>query len=754
MVKRRPQLRPDELNQLKWALGSALAALSAWTVFFLEIEAAPWVLAVTLAAVAVVVWPRLPAKVPSWVHRFAFPVIVAFFAYDLYAHRQPLPSMVKLELMLLLYRLLSYRRRRDDLQLILLGLFLVMVTGVLTVSPLFAVQILAFTACALAFLLLTTLADSAQVAAVPPQVNPDGRPQPPAWAMDIRWWELLGRVRAATDWRVIILGGLLFGGVVAMSAVLFLSIPRFEIGSSLFLDRLIKKKTKTGFSESIRFGEVTNIQEDSGVAMTVDVSDPSLIPGVPYWRMVVLDEYRDGGFKMSMELAGELMRRRHDRRPRVVGDRSYRTREDEIWRFYYEPGVSRYIPMGGAFYDLTFSRPVTYDFSYALRMMALTTEPVDLLGFQIKGLDMSAVIPDLEFAGREGGKVVSTRRLPDFRRMTVEAEEQEKIKAMIATFSGQDVSSAEEFARRACAWLWERHSYSMESRLSPGPTDPLVRWLESRGPGHCEFFAGAFALMANAAGHPVRLVTGFKGGSWNSFSNSLIVRHAHAHAWCEIWNGRDAWIRVDPTPGSSSAVGEPSKEIAAAERLGRLVDRGWVARLESLRVFWYRRVVNFDQSTQVEMASEAKKGFEELFSWIKLKSKEVLERGRAWIDRPWSSTRSVTVLGSIAGVALVIWLLIRFRRIWGWRAFAGWGSRSHGDPVRAEAGRWLVRLRPLNEVAAGEAEFTHVLRDLERLRFGPKVSGFKAVEVFNRARRSMTRMKGRAASRRTVVTHG
>jgi len=52
---------------------------------------------------------------------------------------------VRLDILLLLYRGSTYRQRRDDLQVIVLGLFLIVVAGVLTVSLTFAVQILAFT---------------------------------------------------------------------------------------------------------------------------------------------------------------------------------------------------------------------------------------------------------------------------------------------------------------------------------------------------------------------------------------------------------------------------------------------------------------------------------------------------------------------------------------------------------------------------------------------------------------------------------
>ncbi|OYV02227.1 MAG: transglutaminase, partial [Verrucomicrobiales bacterium VVV1] len=160
---RRPQLGLDELRQLNWLLGGALILLSVWTVFYLEIDA--WILmGLTTAAVgAGLVWPAWPARVPRIVHTLAFPFIVAFFLGDLWLKGEVLPAMVRLDILLLLYRGSTYRQRRDDLQVIVLGLFLIVVAGVLTVSLTFAVQILAFTGCALAFLLVITLTDSVEL---------------------------------------------------------------------------------------------------------------------------------------------------------------------------------------------------------------------------------------------------------------------------------------------------------------------------------------------------------------------------------------------------------------------------------------------------------------------------------------------------------------------------------------------------------------------------------------------------------------
>src|SRR5690606_10210827 len=147
-------------------------------------------------------------------------------------------------------------------------------------------------------------------------------------------------------------------------------------------------------------------------------------------------------------------------------------------------------------------------------------------------------------------------------------------------------------------------SYALQTAVPSGEGDLFLRWLNSNAPGHCELFAGSFVLLARAAGHPARVVTGFKGGTWNGFENYYMVRNRDAHAWVEMLDATGTeWIRVDPTPGAEAAA-----RAAADDPLfgGRLLDRTLGAYLDSLRVLWYRRIVNFDQDTQAELASQVK----------------------------------------------------------------------------------------------------------------------------------------------------
>jgi len=485
MEKKRPQLSLDELHQLKWLLGGALALLSSWSVLYLDVDAWTLMLAATVLVPVMLVRPDWAARWPAWAHWLAFPAIVLFFAGDLYKTGEVLPALVRLDLLLLLYRGTSLRQRRDDLQLILLGLFLVIVAGVLTVSLVFAAQILAFTACALVLLLVITMVDAKGPGA--------GANVVPAWTR-VRWRRLFSRMRAVTDWRVVTLGVGLFAGVVGVSALLFTLMPRFELANSLFLDRLITRWTHTGFSDTIHFGDATDIQQDTSVALRVEVAGRAQLPANPYWRMVVLDEYRDGEFRVSKAL-------RNAARYNYTNEsfaRGGEGRGADVWTLYLEPGVSRYLPLTGGFGLLRLGAPTDFRFNHETRVVALRNDPATMVAYRITGMRTEDALPAAVGEERAG-----------MLKLALGDGDRAALQKFADEITGGAQLDTAEFARRATALLAKRHDYSLQMQLPPGAGDPLVRWLGSHASGHCELFAGALALLARVEGHPARVVAGF-----------------------------------------------------------------------------------------------------------------------------------------------------------------------------------------------------------------------------------------------------
>ena len=742
---KRPQLTVEELHQVKWLLGGGLTLLAVWSVFYMDVEAWSLMAVTTVTTSVALVWPRLPARVPALVHTLAFPAIVAFFAGDLWVTAEVLPAMVRLGILLLLYRGLSYRQRRDDLQVIVMGLFLIIVAGVLTVSLLFAVQLLVYTGCALAFLLVITLTDAAEGAAKP---GPHQAGELPGWAAHADWGRLFRRLREVADWRVVTLGAALFAGVVAVSALLFLAIPRFQLENSLFLDRYISKKARSGFSDTIKFGDVTEIQQDTSVALSVDVSDRGQIPASPYWRMLVLDEYRDGTFRFSPGLRRvALGNERTDSALR--GDARPRLGESTFWTFYLESGVSRYLPLLGQFERVQFREPQNFRFAGELNVLALRDEPVSMTAYRVEGLDTGVTLRDPAFAKRwrERDAAGLARTVMQYRVGAGEADRAQLVQITAEIAAGAGKLPAEEFARRAEDWLRKNHSYSLAPRVPGGEGDPLVRWLTSHETGHCELFAGSLVLLARTAGFPARLVTGFRGGSWNAFSNNFTIRNSDAHAWAEIFDeAAGAWRRADALGVVGSAQGgEVKGEAALASRL----DRSWAARFDSLRVFWYRRIVNFDQRSQVETLRAVKAATQTTGAVFRRSLESLNASLKAWFAGPWDGARLIKVAATVAAVAGFVWWWWTQGRVWlrgRWR----WRGGARGDPVREAAGRWLGELAACRGPGAGGRtagdagpDVAAVVAELQRVRFGPRETWAEPAGVFRRARQTL-----RAARRR------
>ena len=717
MVKKRPQLELDELRRLKWGLGGVLALIAISSLFYLEIDAfALMAVSIVLVPLALLK-PAWPARIPALAHKLAFPVVVAFSIYDFYAHGEYLSTLVRLDVLLLLYRACSYRKRRDDLQLIVLGLFLIVMAGVITVSLAFAVQIIAFVACALMLLLLVTLVDGMEAdgAALPEKAG-----AVPAWAYG-GWFRLFRRLRETCDWRVFALGSMLFAGLVALSAVLFMAIPRFQLESGLFLDRLITKKTTTGFTDTMKFGDVTDIQQDNSVVLRIEASDRSRVPETLYWRMLVLDEYRDGTFQMSAAMKTGAFKR-EETAMRVNGTEPFKRDAALFWTFYLESGVSRYLPLTGGFRRLTFTEPQMFRSSPALQLVMLSRDPVSMKAYRVEGMNTSDRLVD----GGFGHPLQVAGRLPDMSEVGVGEGDRAILAKVVNEITGGSVLAPEEFARATMIWLTKRHGYSLKSDLPKGEGDPLVRWLSSKEPGHCELFAGAFTLIARTAGHPTRVVAGFMGGAWNE--DYLIVRNSDAHAWCELYDGRGSWLRFDPTnDGPRLAAGNQS---TAGELTNlRTVQSSWLSRFDRLRMLWYRRIVNFDHADQLELVRAIKAAAEDSTRGLRAWTTYWAGAFREWISQPWDMRRWGSVAGVCALVGLAGYGLFRFTPGWlaRWRRVRG----KDIDPVRRKAGRWLLRL---DQVVLTRDAAT-VRDSLCRLRYGRRETWPDPEQIFMSARK-------------------
>ena len=741
------KLTVEELLELKWLMGGLLVLLSLWCLWNLDLGVHFLLFAGVALGVATLAGPRKVAALPDGLWKVAGPLLLVLIGTDfaLNVAGNFLGPLVRMVILLLMYRLVAPRRRREDLQLVLLCLFCLVISGVMTVSLLFALQILIFTPLAMALLFVICLLD----------YSADGAVRLAEWQR-FRWRRLLRRVATVLDMRVLLLGTGLFLFVVAVSALVFVSIPRFNLDQALpYLQ--VSGQARSGFTDTVQLGAVSDIKEDTSVALRIDVPSLDAMESSPYWRMLVLDKYSDGLFRMSQTLRSTEFRsyRRVRRLTPPDAQRVRMVSENRKWTFYLEGGVSRYLPLPAAYGAMRFQTPEELELLPQMGVVGLESVRQSVFSYQLENIGWRNRIPAArrtlrQFSDGTGAVVSDTGGVPSpespespaeypktTRELPLDPEETAYLEEINAGLAETDGAAA--YSRRLTDYLWENYQYSLSPSDTAGPGDNVVNWLREGRRGHCEYFAGAFILLAREAGYPARMVVGFAGGAWNSVEEYFVVRHSNAHAWVEIFDAEAGeWLRVDPTPGSGSS--DPS----FSARGGMEFETGWGAWVDSLRIQWYRRVVNFDESDQEDLLQTAGAAWEAFAEGLKAQVRGIAGRLKAWLQAPFERENlwfGLGWLGALAGVFL----------LWRWRL--GWMDglrdllcrRRTLDPVRRQAGVWLRRLRDA-EGPVGCSESEAVLAGLREVRYGPSPDAEHARRLFRRARHVLraSRKAGRA----------
>ncbi len=216
-----------------------------------------------------------------------------------------------------------------------------------------------------------------------------------------------------------------------------------------------------------------------------------------------------------------------------------------------------------------------------------------------------------------------------------------------------------------------RYLYSIERQPRDRAIDPLEDFVTRHPVGHCEYFAGALVMMLRSQGIPARMAIGFKGGEWNPLGMYYQVQQLHAHAWVEVYLGKEdippgefsddetpaaAWLVLDPTAGA-----QESDSAAQGESL--------LARfrhyLDYTQVLWINYVAGLNSKRQRQgiydpLAQGAEAAVENVISpevWqerVRIVNNSHLGTFWQWYRRHWFSWRGGLVA---AGFSLVVILL-------------------------------------------------------------------------------------------------
>lgn len=173
--------------------------------------------------------------------------------------------------------------------------------------------------------------------------------------------------------------------------------------------------------------------------------------------------------------------------------------------------------------------------------------------------------------------------------------------------------------------------YTLDPPPIPAGTEPIGHFLLETKRGHCEYFASALAVMCQLKGIPARVVSGYRTGDYNSVGDFYVIRNSDAHAWVEAYVPDHDWVTLD---GTAPGMGP--------RRSG---NRAWLhvrRYLDYLQFRWSDLVLSYDD----DMRQATLESFEE------------------WLRRPTRDQRSV--IGAVAAFV---------KELFGWRLQLTWSER-------------------------------------------------------------------------------
>ncbi len=341
---------------------------------------------------------------------------------------------------------------------------------------------------------------------------------------------------------------------VPLALALFVLFPRIQ--GPLWGMPSDANGARSGLSDSMEPGNVSNLAESDELAFRARFIDAAPPQQALYWRAIVLGQFdgrrwariahdrraaqsvqiRLGGAPTRYEVTLEASDTRWlpalelpDSVPQIDGNPSAVTPELELLA------------------SLALTQRVRY------RSAAYLTHAIDP-GSQLANLTQWLQLPpDGNPKARELAQTL--RRL---------GEPQQRVDSVLRMFHQQN------------------YVYTLEPpRLG---RDGIDQFLFRSRAGFCEHYAGAFVFLMRASGVPARVVTGYQGGEINPVDGVMTVRQSDAHAWAEVWLAGRGWVRADPT----AAVAPERVRKNLAHALARRAPFG-IAGLDSLINFSLER---------------------------------------------------------------------------------------------------------------------------------------------------------------------
>jgi len=378
---------------------------------------------------------------------------------------------------------------------------------------------------------------------------------------------------------------------VPLMLVFFILFPRI---SPLWSVPLQTNTSSTGLSESMSPGDISNLTRSAEVAFRVKFNGAPPMYSELYWRALTLDEFDGREWRHGFVEEAQFL--------------SLNTSEQRDWfrniEYLGEPVTYNVI-----------MEPTNQNWIFTLRMprifddRMLMTRDYQLgsrrLINQRFSYDATSYLENRADVDTEGRQQRRSRVLP------VEGNPQAH---KFALDLRAQMPSDTDYINAVLEHFREEEFFYTLSPATLGDNS-IDDFLFNTREGFCEHYASSFTFLMRAVNIPARVVTGYQGGEFNPFDETLTVRQYDAHAWAEVWLPAQGWVRVDPTAavaperisqGSEFTLQEESSfmddEIFSLLRLrDSLLFNNLRFRIEMIDYAWNRFVLNYDQDMQFSL---------------------------------------------------------------------------------------------------------------------------------------------------------
>ncbi|HZZ41680.1 MAG TPA: DUF3488 and transglutaminase-like domain-containing protein [Tepidisphaeraceae bacterium] len=617
------------------------------------------------------------APLPRWLANLVT-VLALLYVAEKVAEAPAAPILVIGEFLVLLQivKIWEQRANRDYAQLLVLSLLLVVAAAISTASLIFGLMLIAYLFLSLYCCLLFHLKVEAE------QVRDASLDRQPLNAatvyQDQRY--LTRSMRRLTM--------LVSGVAITCAVVVFLFFPRGTGGNLIGPLQFKASQTLTGFSDQVSFEQVARITQNNDEVARVTVEhNGKQVDGnsLLLLRGITLDVYGgaspdspSGAWRWSRSPRsdnGSVLLPSHQPFP-LSGPPG----NSDIWKqtIHLQPtGTKVLFAIAGAI-NITPSHEISIDFSPSDQVLQ-THEPLfQALDYVVVS---NGVLADGSFDRSVPDDRAHLQRLMDAVKHAVETQPENAdatddglgdisqhrsvIDPKILAYAlrpevcGTDPTSGkslaelrprtrrpnaldEEIAANMAHHLQSTFTYTLDltdaAHIIKGQ-DPLVAFLYDLKRGHCEYFAGAMALMCQSLGMDARVVLGFKCDDYNSLGHYYEVNQSHAHAWVEVRMPDGEWKTFDPTSSEDAHITTKPTMFSQIRHF-----------FNFLEFKWAEHVVAYDNDTRTNLIEHVEGGMNNTAA----KTSERFAAFRQWItDAGTVFSISTQILAGLVVLAIL-----------------------------------------------------------------------------------------------------